>query len=160
MTNSRFKIEPFFGFFDSDISELVEQFPWFVEKYDCVITCLDSGRRTYETLVRLSPAPLEHVGPYAVLPGEVLVELRQTIFSGFDEFYVFKRNLWRETHPDLWKDQFTSDRIFLKHDIPATLLGAFVRSGACRYASDGTGLNVIVTDPEEFQGLSRLRPLE
>lgn len=150
-----------FGFFDASILELLDRSPQFVESHDAVITCIDSGENTASSIANIvSPDSLVTLGKFAVLPGEVILRHKAQIFTGFDELYVFSREGWREIEPSVWKTHFTSDTTELRDSIPNDLRQAFIASRAIRYASDGCGLNVIATDPNELAVLRTILALQ
>jgi hypothetical protein len=80
--------------------------------------------------------------------------MRETIFAGFDEMYVFEGNFDLAIGPTIWKHQYTTDRIFLRDAVPAELLAAFQASGAVWYASDGSGLNVLARQVKDLNSIA------
>jgi hypothetical protein len=144
-----------FGFFDSRIEALLERCPWFVRRCSCLITCLDSGRNTADALARCLPKPdVRSIGQFGLITGETAINMRETIFAGFDEMYVFEGNFDLAIGPTIWKHQYTTDRIFLRDAVPAELLAAFQASGAVRYASDGSGLNVLARQVKDLNSIA------
>lgn len=138
-----------FGYFDSDVPSLLARLPMFVEDCDCLITCLDSGMNTAKELQSVLPE-LPHLGPYAVMAGELALS-HSSLFSGFDEIYVFKREAWVTASSALFRNHYTTDAVQFNQGVPGELLAAFVGSGALHYASDGIGLNVMTRDLAVFR---------
>ena len=153
--NNNMNTEVALGFFDGGIEALLERCPWFVRRCSCLITCLDSGRNTADALACCLPkSDVRSIGQFGLITGETAINMRETIFAGFDEMYVFEGNFDLAIHPTIWKHQYTSDRIFLRDAVPAELLATFQASGAVRYASDGSGLNVLARQGEDLNSIA------
>lgn len=131
------------AYIDADINGLLEARPDFVSGCDCVITMLDSGKETWRHLRgSINPAGMRQCGAFAVLSGDLTLEKRQELFSGFDECYVFAPGSWRDLNPNLFSEHYTSERTDANESILSAMRLTFVESGALRYASDGVGLNI------------------
>ena len=144
-----------FGFFDAGINELLRKYPAFVSGYDCLLTCMDSTSETAGALRRLFPTlDVIALGSFAVVSGDFVLQHRERLFTGFDEFYAFQPGGWRGQDVELWKKHFTSDWVELRTSVPDELRRAFIDSAALTYASDGCGLNVIVRDDPLLKNLS------
>lgn len=81
-----------FGFFDAGINELLRKYPAFVSGYDCLLTCMDSTSETAGALRRLFPTlDVIALGSFAVVSGDFVLQHRERLFTGFDEFTLSSR---------------------------------------------------------------------
>jgi hypothetical protein len=144
-------------FVDASIAELLDAEPAFVDGFDCIVTCLDSGRDTYRVAVNILGATrVRRLGRYAVVDGRDAVAFRDALFNGFDELFVFPRDAWSMTDASAFAESFTSERCSLAEEIPAALLAIFELTKACKYVSDGVGLNIAIRgESEEANTIAR-----
>ena len=143
-----------FAYLDADISTLLERAPWFADDLDCMITCVDSSRDVAKVLEGVLNERRARVhGRFMVLAGSDLVTSHSHVLVGFDEVYLFPRDVWRRTEPSIWQRTFTSEQCQFQRGVPSELLRIMKASGALRYASDGCGLNVAAESSNVLQNL-------
>ena len=136
-------------FKDESIPHFLRECPWFAENKDCLLSVLDSRLGPIRETSTPPEWSIVH-GPFLVVEGRRLLE-NLDIFSGFDEVYFFKSDSWRSVDPSLWTDHWTSEHCHLNRQLPPLLESILERSGAAAYLSDGDGLNLITSHPQEFQ---------
>lgn len=139
------------GFLWSDLNSLLDRFPWFVSGLDCLFTSIDSGPSTADILRHDLPFEIiRTLGSLGIISGDLLLSNRDLLLTGFDELYVLRPDTWRNLDGSLWSRRYTTDVLHLTATIPDRLASMLTASKALRYASDGDGLNVIVSSQGEL----------
>jgi hypothetical protein len=135
----------YFGWADMGISYLHKYFPDFFAGFSMLVTCLDSNPRPAELvkwleMVRSKGWGGKVIGSSVLIPAEHVKDVfenRQT-FNAFDEVYLVRSPILARVEITA---HFTTDGPTFVDQIPEDFLAVFHNLGACRYVSDGIGMN-------------------
>lgn len=150
----------FYGFVDLTINEVFKYYPEFFKSLDILITCLDSSPHLpdltkWMNYLKQTGWHYKMVGDKMWIPSVHVSDVfkQGKTFYHFDEAYLVRGIPGQETLPTR---HYTTDGYDFSEEIPSDFIETFLRLGAVRYLSDGSGLNFVCESLEVAEKLEEV----